>query len=424
MMVGFTVHALYAIVDTIYIGRLGADALAAAGYIGGLFFTSIALTNGLSAGITAAVARACGARDRSLQSDIASNGLSLCLCIGFLFGALCLWSGPRIIPLLGAEGESVRYAWDYMAPLFAGMPLFFATTAIRSVLNGEGDSRTPMIILLISTVVNLVLDPVFMFAMGQGIAGAAHATLVAQAVALGALLYVAFVRRRMESSFRWSRMRFRRPLLSAIVGVGLPTTAGHLVMALGMVLTNRVIAFFGQEAVAGYVAGSRVDMFVSLPIMGIAAGAMTLVGMYGGANRPDLVRATTLNAWRWAVLSALGLGVLVYAFSDAVVGFFVQEEGARAIGRQYLGYAVFAYPLMAFGMTSGRILQGLGHGMPSLVITSARVLFIGAAGAYGAVYLLDAPIAAVWISFVAGGAGAVVLSFLWVRRHLWRRSPA
>ena len=145
---------------------------------------------------------------------------------------------------------------------------------------------------------------------------------------------------------------------------------------------------------------------------------MTLIGMFAGAKRRDLVWSTTLYAYKWAVLSSLGLGIAVYLFSDVVVGLFVDNEHSLFIGRQYLGYAVFAYPLMAFGMTSGRILQGLGFGMPSLVITFVRVLLIGVTGAYTSVYIFESSIVAIWISFIAGGTGAVGLSIFWIRKHV------
>lgn len=419
MMLGFTVHAMYSIVDSIFVGKLGAEALAASGYIGALFFIGIALTSGLSTGITSCIANAYGSRDHQRMNRLASNGLFLSIAVGGVFSAIGIGLGPQIITLLGAKGPAAFYSLEYMFPLWLGMPLFFISTAIRSVINGEGDAKTPMIILAMSTVLNLILDPIFIFVLEYGIRGAAYATVIAHGFALLSLIYVVFVQRRQTTRFSLSGMIPSKNMLAPILSLGVPTTAGQLVMALGMIFVNKVLAYFGQVAVAGYVAGNRVDMLVALPLMGIASAAMTLVSMFSGAKRPDLVKSTTLYAYRWAVLTSLVLGGGAYLFADSVVGMFVEDAEALRIGRQYVGYAVFAYPLMAIGMTSGRILQGLGFGWPSLIITSVRVLLIGVTGAYVAVYLFHQNIVAVWISFIAGGVGAMVISIIWIRKCLW-----
>lgn len=419
MMVGFTVHALYSVVDSIFIGSLGASALAASGYVGALFFAAIALTNGLSTGITACVAKAYGARDQQRMDHLASNGLMLGIILGVIFTSLGVVLGPQIISILGARGEAASFAWEYMQPLWIGLPIFFVSTAIRSVLNGEGDAKTPMFILGFSTLMNLGLDPLFIFVLELGIGGAALATVVSQSFALVALIYVVFVRKRISSRFQLSKMMPVKTMLGPILSLGIPATAGHLIMAAGMIFVNRILSTFGQIAVAGYVAGNRVDMVVTLPLMGIASAAMTLVGMFSGAKRWDLVQATTLYAYRWAIVAAIGIGGTIYLFSDVVVGLFVKDAGALQIGRQYLAYAVFAYPLMAVGMTSGRLLQGMGFGWPSLVITSVRVILFGVLGAYIAVFVFKFGIESVWISFIAGGAGALLLSIFWIRRVIW-----
>jgi putative MATE family efflux protein len=420
MMLGFTVHAFYSIVDSIFVGKLGAEALAASGYIGGLFFAAIAFTNGLSTGITACVAKAYGARDQGRMDLLASNGLVLSVITGLVFTSVGLFWGPQLIQVLGASGDTAEFAWDYMFPLWLGMPLFFFTTALRSVINGEGDARTPMYILGMSTLLNLILDPLFIFVLDMGIRGASVATICAHSFAVLTLCYVVFVRKRISSRYRIANMIPDKKLIWAIVNIGLPATVGQLVMAVGMVFVNKILSSFGQMAVAGYVAGNRVDMVVALPVLGIASATMTLVGMFSGAERPDLVRSTTLYAYGWAVAVSIGIGGTIYLFSHDVVGMFVNDDTALRIGRQYLGYAVFAYPLMAVGMTTGRILQGLGYGWPSLIITLVRVVMIGALGAYVAVFVFHADIQAVWMSFIAGGTGALFLSVYWVRKYLWK----
>ena len=423
LMVGFTVHALYMVVDAIFIGRLGPEALAASTFISAFFFTAIALSNGLATGVTATIAQAVGRRDRDAGDLVASNGVGIGMGMGVVFAAVGFAAGEDIIPLLGAEGESARLAWDYLFPLCFGMPLMFTATGMRSVLSGEGDARTPMVILTIGTLTNLALDPFFMFFLDLGIAGAGYATLTAQLVGFLALTYMVLVRKATTARFRLSMMPPRKKVVAGIVSLGIPASTVHFVMAAGLILTNRVIAAFGQKAVAGYGAGSKIDMIAALPIMGLASAAVTLVGMFAGANRADLVRTTALYTYRWALTAAGAFGVLFYFGAGHFIGVFTEDPYTLEIGVEYIGWAVFGYPFMAIGMTTGRILQGLGFGWPTLVITGLRVLAVGVAASYTAVYLFDAPIESIWISFICGGAAASALSIAWVRKYVWKNDP-
>lgn len=423
MMMGFLTHAIYSIVDTIFIGQISAQALAAATYVGALFFFAIALISGIATGITAMVAQAVGRRSKEDADNTASSGLVLATIVGVLLAVIGLAAGRLFIPALGADAEVAELAWDYFWVIAAGMPLFFVSSAIRSVLTGEGDAKTPMLVMFAATLINLGLDPVFIFVLGWGITGAAVSTIVAQFTALLLFTYVVLVRRRSFVRFRLRCARLRWAVIGPVLSIGIPAAAGQLVMALGMTLTNRVLAHFGQTAVAGYGAAGKVDMLVALPLMGIAGAAVSIIGMFAGAGRMDLVRRMTLYTYRVALTISVVMGVGAYLASDWVVGMFTDHPDASAVGREYLAYMVFAYPLMAFGMTTGRILQGLGYGVPALVITSTRVLIVGLPSAYISVYVFDAPIESVWLSFIAGGVVADIMALFWVRAKLWRQSP-
>ncbi len=420
MIGGFTVHALYIIVDTIFIGQLGPMALAGVTFVGALFFAAIALGIGFSTGVTANVARAVGERDMDKASRIASNAIGLGACIGLGFAIFGLTLGPWVIPLLGAEGESETLAWEYFRILCVAMPFTFLSMAIRAVLTGEGNAKTPMAVTAGATVLNAALDPLFMFVFGFGVSGAAMATLVSQLIALGVFVYLVVVRKKSEVGFHLRFIPPKRAFIGPIVAIGLPAAAGQLVMAAGSGFVNRLLAVFGQTEVAGYGAGSKVDMIVALPVLGLASAAVSLVGMFKGAGRYDLIRVITVYTYKWVLGIAVVLGVGSYLASEFVMGMFTEDASTIGIGKTYLTYMVFVYPLMAFGMTSGRILQGLGRGMPSLIITLVRVLLIGVPAAYFLVLILDASVESIWMAMIAGGIVANILSVYWIRKNIWK----
>ncbi len=423
MMAGMLFHTLYSVVDTAFVGRVGPEALAAITFVGPFFFVAIALTSGLFTGITAAIAQAVGRSDERGADLAASNGMSLALAMGVVFALGGVFMGPAMIEAAGAEGAVVGEAWAYFRIIAALIPLFFFSSVLRAMLNGEGDAKTPMIVMGIATVVNLALDPIFIFTLEMGIQGAAVATALAQVLATGVFVWWVLGRRRTATRLRLRDMGPNGKVLMRILRVGVPTSFAQLVMAGAMILGNKLLAGFGQLTVAGYGAGTRVDMIVSMPILGLASGSIAVIGMFAGARRADLVRSTALYTYRWALTLGLILGLGAFAASGPLMRLFTDDPVAIGVGRVYLGYMVFAYPLMALGMTSGRILQGLGYGMPALVITAVRTMVVGIPVAYALVYLFDAPIDWVWISFILGGAASVALGLAWVWHLVWRRDP-
>jgi putative MATE family efflux protein len=425
MMTGSLVHALYGIIDTLFIGRIGPLALAAATFVSSLFFVVISLNIGFVTGVTACIARAFGSRDQELASRLASGALGLGICIGLFLTALALATGPGLIPVLGAEGEVVDLAWQYVYVLSFGMPFIFVSGTIRAAMTGEGNAKTPMMIMIIAALINVILDPIFIFVLDMGIMGAALATDAAIAFTFLAFLYIGVVKKKMIVRFRLSQIVPRWILVGPIVRIGGPAATGQLVMALGSGLRNRVLSVFGQTAVAGVGAGSKVDLLVAMPILGLAGAALSVIGMFVGAGRIDLVRSTALYVYRWNLIISVCLGVAAFSASGWIIGLFTTDAHSLAEGRTYLKYMVFAYPLMAFGITTGRILFGVGQGAAPLAITFLRVLLIAIPGAYIAVYLFDAPVDWIWITSILGGVVGNIVAFWWIRRSIWGSdSPA
>ena len=154
MMAGMTVHTTYLIADTAFIGTLGTDALAAATFVAPLFFLTMALTMGLGTAVTALIAQAVGRGDAQTADSAAGTAITTGLVLGTAFGAAGLAAGPSMLELLGAEGRVAELGWAYFRVLALFMPLFFVSSVLRSILTGEGDARTPMVVLTVATVVN------------------------------------------------------------------------------------------------------------------------------------------------------------------------------------------------------------------------------------------------------------------------------
>lgn len=423
MMAGTAVHTLYIVVDTAFIGSLGTEALAAATFVGPVFFVMITLTMGLSTAVTALIAQAIGRREPAGGDRVAGTAMTVGILIGLLLSLVGNLLGRSALVALGASGPVTDLAWEYFEVITYLAPLFFISSNLRAVLNGEGDARTPTLVLTASTALNIGLDALFIFGLGLGLRGAALATGSAQLFSL--LAFIVLIARRKRAYVTMSLANFvpSLPVLWRITALAVPTAAGMMVMSIGGAAFNRMLSEFGDVAVAAYGAASKVDMIVGMPIFGLAGATVTVVGMFAGAKRIDLVRTTALYAYRWALTMALFIGASAYLASDAILAIFTRDEAALTIGRTYLAFMIFTYPAMAIGMTTGRLLQGLGHGIPSLIITSIRVLLVAVPAAYVAVYVLETPVWGVWTAILIGAASSTLVSIVWVYLLVWRRDP-
>ncbi len=423
MIAGMTVHTLYIVADTAFIGTLGTDALAAATFVAPLFFVVIALTNSLGTAVTALVAQAVGRRDGGGGDAEVGTALTVGLGLGIVLGGVGLTTGRPLLQLLGAEGDVIQLGWEYFRWISAFLPLFFVSAVLRSILAGEGDAKTPMIVLAVATVSNIGLDALYMFGFGLGIQGAALATCTAALISTVAFATLLLRRKVHFVRLRLSALVPAREPLQKLLGLAAPIAGSMLIMSMGSMLYNWMLSDFGAIAVAAYGAASKVDMIVVLPIFGLSGAAVTVVGMFAGAGRAELVRSTALYTYRWAIIISAVVGTGAYLSSGRILRVFTADPTAIAIGGTYLGFMIFVYPMMAVGMTTGRLLQGVGHGLPALLITGLRVLLVGVPGAYFAVHVLDQSIEGVWMGILAGGLAATLVSFVIVHRLMWIADP-
>ncbi len=423
MIAGMTVHTMYIVADTAFIGSLGTDELAAATFVAPLFFLLIALTMGIGTAVTALVAQSVGRGDAPGADAAAGTAISSGLFLGVLFGGVGLLGGRWVLAALGAEGRVVDLGWEYFQVLAAFMPLFFVSAVLRAILAGEGDAKTPMIVLTVSTLANIGLDALFILVLGMGLRGAAVATVLAVVISVSTFCVLLLRRKSAFVRLRVSALVPEREVLVKLYGLAIPIAASMVVMSAGTMLFNLLLADFGSVAVAAYGAASKVDMLVVLPIVGPSGAAVTVVGMFAGAGRRDLVRSTALYTYRWAITLAAVIGGTAFLTSGSILRVFTSDPTALEIGSTYLAFMIFSYPMMAVGMTTGRLLQGLGHGFPALFITTLRVLLVGVPVAWLSVRSIGMSINGVWIGILAGGVCATICSVLMVRQLMWRSDP-
>jgi putative MATE family efflux protein len=420
VMIGMSIQTMYMLVDMAFVGRLGESALAALAFNMPIVFLGLGVIFGLGSGVTAVIARHIGGKDKRLADRSAEHAVALGVGLSVAFSAVAYAWGKDLLSALGVTSELMPLAWDYFSILAGGYLFVVMSVFFRSILSGEGNTTTPMMIQGGGTLLNIALDPLFMFTFGLGVKGAALATVLSQACAAGVFVYLLFFKEHAYVTFELKDFRPSARILGDIFKVGAPASFSFLVMAVGGMVFNRILVGFSEEAVAAYQVGARIDHVFMLPVIAMSAGLVTLVGMFYGAKREDLVRGIVGYAMRTSLVISIVMGAIFFASAPWLVGIFSPSETIRAIGAGYLHVIVFSYPFVAVIMLAGRILQGMGQGSPVLVLSLLRVVLFSAPPAYVFVYRMGKPLEWVWAAIVGGVVMTAVIAFVWLRVELAR----
>ncbi len=422
IMFGMGIQTLYNLVDMIFIGKLGGQSIAGIAFNMPLFFLVLGLTMGLGTGVTSSIARFIGQNNKKEADNSAEHAIAMGIVISIFLCSLGLMFGKTILSLFGAEDVILSIAWEYLHVMCVGMPFMIFSGFFRSILAGEGDMKFPMMVAGLGTVLNIVLDPIFIFDLenyggigfGLGVAGAAMATVISQAIVFCVFIYMLFVKEHSYITFRLKDFSFSTDIIWDIVKVGLPASLSMIVMAIGQGVFNKILIHFSADTVAAYQVAGRLDMLVFLPIFSIAASLTTLVGMFFGAKEYEALRFTI----RYGIISAFCITLLssafIYFFADLMVGFFTNDELIISIAVSFLKLFSLVYPLIAIAITTGRVLQGLGKGLPVLIITIVRVLGVSAPLALFFIFYLGKPVEWVWYSMMISTVVAFSISMIWL----------
>lgn len=414
IMIGMGIQTLYTIIDMIFIGRLGGDAIASVAFNMPIFFFVMGLSFGLGNGVTASIARFIGSNDKVNADNSAEHAVAMALAISLILTVSGLLFGKQILLFIGCTNDILPLAWDYLKVSCYGISFGVFSGFFRSILAGEGEMKLPMIVAGLGTILNTILDPIFIFYMDLGVAGAAWATTISQIIVCLVFIYMLFVKNHTYVRFKLKDFSFSSYIIYDIIKVGIPVSMSMVVMALGQLVFNRLLVNFSTDAVAAYQIGGRVDMIVFLPIFGIASALTTIVGMFYGADEFEKIKSISLYGIKSSFLITTICSVFLFIFAPSVVKVFTMDTVIQKISIDYLRTISFLFPFISIGLTIGRILQGLGKGMPSLIITIVRVIGLAGPLAYFFTFVLDKPVEWIWYSMFISGIFATIISITWI----------
>ena len=344
----------------------------------------------------------------------AEHALLMAFIIASILTSIGLIYGKEILSAIGATDNVIDDSWSYLQIICYGLPFMVFSAFFRSILVGEGDTKFPMAIAALGTVLNIILDPIFIFVLELGVSGAAWATAISQVTVFVIFVYMLFVKEHSFIQFKLKDFSFSTYILNDIIKVGLPASMSMVIMSVGQLVFNRILVHFSTDAVAAYQIGSRIDMLIFLPIISISYSLTTLVGMFFGARSIKRIKVVVIYGLKSSFIIAFIISTLVYIFAPILVAAFTHVEYIQETAITFLRLMAMIYPFVAIALPSSRILQGFGMGMPMLVITLIRVLLVSSPLAAYFVFVLDKPLEWIWYAMMMSAGIAFVVAVSWV----------
>lgn len=410
---------LYNIVDSIIVGKyLGTEALAAVGASFPIFYTLIAFVIGIGSGTTVVISQHFGARDFEKVKKAIGTIYLFMLGAGIVLTVFGILMSRQIFSMLNIGEDVMPQAITYFQIYMVGMVGFFGFNGTASVLRGLGDSKTPLLFLSLATVVNIFLDLLFVVVFKWGIAGAAWATVIAQAGGfVSAIIYLN--RRDHLIHFSLKSLSFDRFTFWQSVRIGLPTGFQQTFVALGMMALIRIINNFDTVALAAYTAASRIEALAAMPAMNLASALSAFVGQNLGAGRIDRIKNGVWATQKMAWAISITVMILVIFLGDELMSLFNNDPDVIQHGKDYLiivcsFFVVFSSMFVLHGM-----LRGAGATLIPMFITlislwiiriPLAVFFSSKIGETG-----------IWWSIPSGWIVGLAGTWIYYKTGLWKK---
>lgn len=414
----------YQLVDTFWVGRLGAQAVAAVALSFPIIFLMISAVSGFAIAGTILVAQYKGRNDQRNVDYVAAQTLVANVLVSIVVAVAGYVLSPELMRVMGASAHVLPDAVAYLRITFIGMVFLFSYFTFQSLMRGVGDVKTPLIIVFCTVVLNVVLDPLFIFGYGPmpslGVAGAALATIVSQGVAAVIGLVILFSGRygvhlrRVNLPPDWA-------LLMRLVRLGGPSSVEQSMRALGIAVMMALVAGFGSTAVAAYGIATRVMSFIIIPALGFSMASTTLVGQNIGAGQMKRAEHSAILSAGVAFMVLTLVGLVVFLFSRSIVAVFIPDSPAVIEkGGFILDIIAFAFGLLGNQMVLLGALRGAGATVAAMVITLLSFWVLRLPLAWG-LSVTSLQSTGIWAAMPASNVLAVIVVWWYFMRGGWRR---
>ena len=404
MVWGVFAVVAFNLVDTYFVSQLGTDELAAMSFTFPVVMVLGSIAMGLGVGASSVIARAIGEGDRHKVKALTTNSLTLSVLIVGVFVVIGLTTMQPLFTLLGASDRLLDLVIQYMTVWYWGMIFLVIPMVGNSAIRAAGNTLTPSIIMTVAAVVNILLDPIFIFGWGVipplQLEGAALATVIARATTLVAALWVLH--------FQQQMLLWKIPKLSEawgcwkqILHVGLPAAGTNTIVPISVGFITSLMAAYGAERVAGFGIASRIESFAAIALMALSASIGPFVGQNWGAEKYDRVKEALRLSFIFCLVWGIAVAIILGLTAPQLAAIFDRNREVIATASLYLRLVPITYAAYGIILVSSSTFNALGKPIPSVIMTLARMVviyvplaylgsqFFGVIGVFGAAGLAN-----------------------------------
>lgn len=371
LLLGNIFQQLYNMVDTWVVGNFASnEAFSAVGSVGPIINVLIGLFMGLASGAGTVISQFYGAKQFDRVQDTVHTSIVMTLILGVLFTGIGIGMTPMMLRMMNMPENVMPEAVTYLSIYFAGIIGLMLYNLGSAILRAVGDSKRPFYFLVVSAILNTILDLVFVLAFDMGVAGVALATIIAQGVS-AILVLVVMVRTPECIHLSFRKLRMHWGVLKKIFRVGIPAALQMAVTSFSNVFVQSYINYFGDNFMSGWTAYAKIDQLMFLPMQSLALASTTFVGQNLGANQPERARKSVRIALAMAVGATVILMIPLMLFAPQLVAFFNSKPEVVEFGAQLIIWLSPFYVLGCINQIYGGALRGAGNSKASMIITLA-----------------------------------------------------
>jgi len=419
LLLGTIATMSFQVADAYFVAQLGTNELAALAFTFPMVMILHAIALGLGTGVTSVVSRVVGEGDIQRARILTTDSLILALLVAVVFAVGGALAVDPLFTAMGAPPEVLSHIKDYMHVWFMGMPIMILPLIANSVIRAYGDAKSPSLIMGGSAVLNIFLDPIFIFGAwivpGYGLAGAAYALLISRTVTFVLSIFVL--------QYRVHGMISGRPHAARVIQswrqllhIALPSTATQLIQPVSAAILTTLIASYGATAVAAYGVATRVEMFSLIFVMSLSIAMGPFVGQNAGAGRIDRVKEAVRFAYRAVMVYSVVIAAILALFGGVIANEFSEDAAVVSMATFYLLTVPISYGCMGIINISSGSLNSLAKPMPAMVIGASKSMLVQVPCAYAGSMLYG--VKGVFLGMAASSFIVAVLAFVLARRTI------
>ncbi len=419
IMISMMLTTLYNIIDGIWVAGLGEAAIAGIGFVTPVFMILNGVSVGLGVGATSIISRYVGSKSKENASNAATHSIVIFIIASIILTILLLLIEKPLLILYGASGSSLTEGLNYSTVLFAGLFSMIFSNGGSGILRGEGDMKRAMYAVIVSVILNAILDPIFIYVLNWGTAGAALASVISALVSAIVIFYWILVKKDTYIDVNLKKFKFNREITSNILKVGIPASLELFIIGISVAFYLIFITqIAGQYGVAAYSSGMRLYLFAVMPLTAIGSAVVAVSASAYGAKNGDYLSRAHLSGAKLGALFGLSITIIFLLLADPLSTIFAYTPETISLVptiAQFLRVAGLAFAFTGIGMISSSIYQGLGKGNVSLFFTICRELLATVPLTYFFGIYLGYGLIGIWMGLAVGRALVSFITFGFAR---------